>query len=78
MHTNRSRTRGIVPVTARCRDRAGTSQRGTTRAVDAAGRNPAQVAAAMAEEISRFLSEPARLATLSASAIANLRHFITA
>jgi glycosyltransferase involved in cell wall biosynthesis len=40
------------------------------------GRNTAQVVAAMAEEISRLLAEPARLATLSAGAIARAHDFI--
>jgi glycosyltransferase involved in cell wall biosynthesis len=40
------------------------------------GRNTAQVAEAMAEEISRLFVEPARLATLSAGAIARAHDFI--
>ena len=44
--------------------------------VGTTGRNTAQVAAAMAEEISRLFAEPARLATLSAGAIARAHEFI--
>ena len=44
--------------------------------VDTTGRNTAQVAAAMAEEISRLFAEPARLATLSAGAIVRAHEFI--
>jgi glycosyltransferase involved in cell wall biosynthesis len=44
--------------------------------IDTGGLNTAQVAAAMAEEISRLLSEPARLATLSAGAVARAHDFI--
>jgi glycosyltransferase involved in cell wall biosynthesis len=44
--------------------------------VDTTGRNTAQVAAAMAEEITRLFAEPARLATLSAGAVARAHDFI--
>jgi glycosyltransferase involved in cell wall biosynthesis len=44
--------------------------------VDTTGRNTAQVAAAMADEISRLLAEPTHLAALSAGAIARAHDFI--
>jgi glycosyltransferase involved in cell wall biosynthesis len=44
--------------------------------VGTAGQNTGQVAAAMANEISRFFAEPARQATLSAGAIARAHEFI--
>jgi glycosyltransferase involved in cell wall biosynthesis len=44
--------------------------------VGTAGRNSAQVAAAMADAISRLLAEPADLATLSAGAIARAQDFV--
>jgi glycosyltransferase involved in cell wall biosynthesis len=44
--------------------------------VDTTGRNTAQVAAAMADEISQLLAQPARLAGLSAGAVARANQFL--
>jgi len=69
-------SRGLPVV---CLDLGGPKQTVTPESgivVHTMGRNTAQVVAAMAEEISRLLAEPARLAMLSAGAIARAHDFI--
>jgi glycosyltransferase involved in cell wall biosynthesis len=69
-------SRGLPVV---CLDLGGPKQIVTPESgivVDTTRRNTAQVAAAMAEEISRLVAEPVRLATLSAGAIARAHDFI--
>jgi glycosyltransferase involved in cell wall biosynthesis len=69
-------SRGLPVV---CLDLGGPKQIVTRESgivVHTMGRNTAQVGAAMAEEVSRLFAEPARLARLSAGAIARAQDFI--